>query len=151
MLTKHPIPDEGTIDSWVAQYAGALSDSDKALTNEADLWGKIMSYEATGEAERALNLLERMKKLKADGLLEEDEAWRREEVKIMAAQEPPPLGTFDPEELVGKSHDEMVEMAKEAEDKQDWYRATQIMLTAHRSSGVIDNSTDVNKIGRAHV
>lgn len=143
-LVKHPIPNDTTIDEWAAKSEGALSASDEALTNEADLWGKIMSCEAKGESARAMNLLERMKKLQADGLLEENEAWRREEVKAMAAQAPPPLGAFDPEELDGKSHDDMVAMAKDAEDKQDWYRATQIMLAAHRSSGVIDNSTDIN-------
>lgn len=137
-LLGKPAPTDEQVASWIETSKGQLSDADKALTHEAELWDQIMAYEASGEEARALNLFEHMKSLKAAGELGECEEWRLAESKAMTASAPPALGSFDASELEGKSHDEMVEMAEAAADSEDYYRASQIMLAAHKASGAID-------------
>merc|ERR1712166_325545 len=108
-------------------------------------WDQIMTYEASGQEARAMSLFDQLKTLKEDGSLEECEDWRRAEAQKMTAQAPPSLGSFDTSELEGKTHDEAMEMAKSAAAHDEHYRACQIMLHAHRSSGAIDSkSTEVS-------
>jgi len=140
------VPDDATLHKWLELGKGELSESERAETSESKLFEMMEHYTTLGLKEKAENVKKLYESLEESGELVVDEDWRAGEVAAAAGQPPvESLGDFTPDELEGKSADEIEAMADEAAARNEFWRASQILLHHHRSTGEVDaSSTDPN-------
>ena len=86
------------------------------------------------------------------GELVVDDEWRAAEQAKAAADSGDNLGEFEASELDGLSNDEVVSLAEDAADRDEYWRASQILMEHYRRTGVVDDSSDVSSFsGQAKV
>eukprot|EP00591_Stephanopyxis_turris_P000013 CAMPEP_0195516822 /NCGR_PEP_ID=MMETSP0794_2-20130614/8844_1 /TAXON_ID=515487 /ORGANISM="Stephanopyxis turris, Strain CCMP 815" /LENGTH=386 /DNA_ID=CAMNT_0040645519 /DNA_START=63 /DNA_END=1223 /DNA_ORIENTATION=+ len=124
------------------QFAAAntVTDADREITNERELWSAIDMATELCMFDRAKGLIEHAEALKASGDLVVDEAWRDAETKRMttARHHQDYNSPVAPEDLEGKSAEELADLATEAAGRSDFYRASHYMYASRVKSGDIN-------------
>lgn len=131
-------PDLASARAFAA--ANQVTDADRAVTNERELWTAIDAATELGQFERAHGLIEHAKALRASGDIVEDPAWRESEVaKLTTARSHQDYNTpVSEEEIAGLSAAELESLADEAADNSDFYRASHLIYAARVASGDVN-------------
>jgi hypothetical protein len=120
--------------------ANQVTDADRAITNERELWTEIDTALELGQFERANGLAEHATALRASGDLVEDADWRRAEIaKATAARSHQDYNNpVSAEEIASLSAEELESLADEAAERLDYYRASHLIYAARVASGDVD-------------
>ncbi|MDC3321734.1 hypothetical protein OAV88_03950 [bacterium] len=144
--------DDESLGKILEAVQSDLSQAEKDVKDEATLFGMMDHYVSLGLTNKVEQVKNQYESLEASGELVVDDEWRAAEQAKAAADSGDNLGEFEASELDGLSNDEVVSLAEDAADRDEYWRASQILMEHYRRTGVVDDSSDVSSFsGQAKV
>lgn len=144
--------DDESLGKILEAAQSGLSESEKAVTDEATLFEMMDHYVSLGLTNKVDQIKAQYESLEASGSLVVDDEWRAAQQAKSASQAEENLGEFETSEIDGLSNDEVVALAEDAGERGEYWRASQILMEHYRRTGVVDDSNDLGSFsGQAKV
>ena len=130
------------------QAENAVTDADRELNDEGDLWREIDMAVEKHQFKRVKGLIKLAKEKKANGDIIVNEAWRAREIKKaeLLRDQVKASNPVTDAEIEGKSAEELEAMADAAAAADDYSRAKNLIYASRVKSGDVDpNEKDIRK------